>query len=1086
MKKILSILLLFGATIPAIAEVIHGQVKDAAGEPLIGVSVMVPGTQNGTVTDFDGNYVLDAGSAESLEFSYIGFHSSTEKIGNRSEINIVLREDNQLLDEVVVVGYGTQRKANLTGAVASVSVQEQFDSRPITNIGNGLQGATPGLTITNTSGQIGGTPKFRIRGAVGTLLNEGGSQPLILVDGVEISDISMINPDDIKEISVLKDAASSSIYGTRAAFGVLLITTKDGADADKKFTISYSNNFSWGAPTVKPQVAKTYECAGMALEAAQRHNPGTSVFNNSIQLQWTAEDVERMREWDEMFSPAIGVMDDEMVLGRDFIIRDGKPVFYRSWDPEDMYTKDWAFSQQHNISVSGNTGKTNFHLGLGYMGEGGVIKVNPDDFKRYSVDFGTETQVNKYVKVRTKAMYTRTDLETPFSMSGSTYGALYYLYRWPSMNPYGTYQGIPFRNAITDTKNASMNSTIKDYARFSIGTTIMLGIPDLTLDIDYTFNLDNKRVTQRGGTSGGWDYWGGSLVQNDNWVSASYNKIDKYFYDNQYHAGNAVLRYNHTWNDAHHFSAFVGYNIEYKELEMTNPWRLDLLDETKHEFNLATGDIKIESTHSSWGIMGVFARINYNYKNRYLIELNGRADGSSRFPIDQQWGFFPSGSVGWVGSEEDFWEVLKPYWSFFKLRASYGSVGNQDIGNNMFRALMATGNSSWVIDDVNQNTLGLPTALRNGFTWETIRTIDAGTDMRFFNDDLGLTFDWYRRINDNMVVGGAEVPSTFGAAAPYENAAQLTTNGWELGLDYHHKFANGLRLNASFNLADARTFITKHPRKGTSVLDGSNYEGKEYGEIWGFVTDRLFQEDDFNEDGTLKEGIATQTYFEQQATSATGRKCVYGPGDVKYVDLNGDGEISWGNKTAEDHGDWTVIGNTTPRYEYNFSLGGEWHGVDLRIFFQGVGKRDYWATGNMMIPNWFFNEGTFYAHQLDYWTPENIDAYYPRLSQMAQPSQYGASGFNFLCQSRYLLDMSYLRLKNITLGYNLPKKALKKMHFEKFRIYFSAENICEITHLNDRPIDPETQTSSGDGGAMGFGRSYPFTRKMSCGLQISL
>jgi hypothetical protein len=333
-----------------------------------------------------------------------------------------------------------------------------------------------------------------------------------------------------------------------------------------------------------------------------------------------------------------------------------------------------------------------------------------------------------------------------------------------------------------------------------------------------------------------------------------------------------------------------------------------------------------------------------------------------------------------------------------------------------------------------------------------------------------------------MVVGGTEVPSTFGATAPYENAAQLTTNGWELGIDYHHRFSNGLNLTVSANLADALTIVTKHPRKTSSVIDGSNYEGKVIGEIWGFTTDRLFQEDDFNADGTLVDGIATQEYFEK--SSGYGYK--YGPGDVKYKDLDGNGEITWGDKTVDNHGDWSRIGNTTPRYEYNFKIGLDWKGVDLNIFFQGVGSRQYWATGTMMIPGWNFSEGTYYAHQTDYWTPENTDAFYARLAETNQPSQYSAASFNYLCQTRYLLDMSYLRLKNITVGYSLPSKVLKKMKFQKFRVYFSAENVCEIDHLGDLPIDPETETSAGDGGAMCFGRIYPFTRQLSCGLQISL
>ncbi len=1080
MKRLGFILIALAVFCTANADVVTGTVTDTQGEPLIGVSVVVVGTSQGTITDFDGMYSIDADVDAHVQFSYIGYQTITEIVKGRREINIVLKEDTRLLDEVVVVGYDTQRKANLTGAVGSVSVEDQLEGRPLANVGTGMQGAVAGLTVTNSSGRLGDAPKFRIRGAVGTLLNEGGSQPLILVDGVEISDISMINADDIKEISVLKDAASSSIYGTRAAFGVIVITTKSGSGTDAKFRVNYSNNFSWATPTVLPEVAKSYEGASMALEARNRRVPGTTLFTNSCGLVWNANDIEYMEEWyNGYYGQDLG---SEMVEGRDFEIKSGVPHFWRSWNAADEYIKDFSFSQQHNMSFSGTAGKTNYYMGLSYMGQDGVVKVNPDSYNRFSVNYSTDTEIKPWLKVRSKALYTRTTLETPFNFNSSSYDALYYLYRWPSIMPYGTYEGEPFRNSVTETAAANMNTDVKDYMRFSVGATFVLGIPDLTFDVDYTFNIDNQSITQRGGTVGGWDFWSGSMNLVENWAATSRNKVDKYQYNRNYHAGNAVLRYKHTWNDAHSFNIFGGMNIEYKEIDYVNAEKRNLLDQTKPEIPLATGDNFVYGSHSSWAILGFFARANYSYKNRYLIELNGRFDGSSRFPTDQQWGFFPSGSLGWVASEENFWEVLNPYWSFMKLRASYGSIGNQDIGDNRFRAIMSSTTSGWILGETNMLTFSMPTALADGFTWETIKTINFGIDNRFFNDDLGVSLDMYRRINDGMVVGGSEVPSTFGTSAPYENAAQLTTNGWELGIDYHHRFSNGLRLNLSANVADAITIVTKHPRKSTSVIDGSNYEGKIYGEIWGFTTDRLFQESDFNADGTLVDGIATQEYFEK--SSGYGYK--YGPGDVKYVDLDGNGEITWGKKTVEDHGDWSRIGNETPRYEYNFKIGLDWHGVDLNIFFQGVGSRQYWATGSMMIPGWNFSEGTYYAHQTDYWNPSNTEAYYPRLTETNQPGQYSAAAFNFLCQTRYLLDMSYLRLKNITLGYSLPDKVLKKMHFEKFRIYFSAENICEIDHLGDLPIDPETATSAGDGGAMGFGRIYPFTRQMSCGLQISL
>ncbi|NLI71891.1 MAG: TonB-dependent receptor [Bacteroidales bacterium] len=1058
---------------------VSGQVTDPNNEPLVGVSVKVVGANVGTTTGIDGRYQLTVSSSASLQFSYMGFQTQIEKIGSRKVINIVLEEDSRLIDEIVVVGYDTQRKANLTGAVESIDVAKQLEGRPLSDLGRGLQGAAPGLTVTTSSGRLGTTPKFRIRGAIGTMLNEGNdaSNPLILVDGVEISDLNMINSDDVESISVLKDAASSSIYGTRAAFGVILISTKSGKEKSK-FKVNYSNNFSWAAPTVVPKMAKSYEGAAMALESRQRRAPGTVTFTTTNNLVWNAESIERMKEWERVFGDIR--LSDEMVLGRDFEIIDGSPYFYRSWQAADEYVKDFSFSQQHNFSVGGSSGITKYYLGLGYMGQSGVIKVKPDQYRRYNVNFNTDSEINKWLSIRSKLLYSRTNLETPFNFTQANYDALYYLYRWPTIMPYGTYQGKPFRNSVAETAAANINSDIKDYTRISLGTSINF-TNDLSLDLDYTYNMDNQMIIQRGGTVGGWDFWAGPLTLTDNWAPTNRNKIDHYFYKRDYHVGNAVLRYKKVLDD-HNVNAFVGSNLEYKEIRYLNAEKRELLDMQKPEVSLAVGDQFIYGSHYDWAIAGFFARINYAYRNRYLIELNGRYDGSSRFPLNKQWGFFPSASVGYVLSEEDWMESLKPYLSFAKLRLSYGSIGNQDIGANRFRAVLSSYLSGWIVNEINETSFGLPLAIRDGFTWETINTVDGGLDMRFFRDKFGVSFDYFRRVNDGMVVGGTEVPSFFGTDAPYENAAQLTTKGWELSLDYRHTFANQFRLNLAANLADARTVITKHPRTANSILDGSNYEGKIYGEIWGFETDRFFTAEDFNEDGTPVEGIASQKYFED----ATGLGYKYGPGDIKYKDLDNDGEITWGNKTANDHGDWKRIGNSTPRYEYNFRVNLEYKGVDLGVFLQGVGSRQHWATGGMLIPGWFNTEGTYYAHQTDYWTPENPNAFYPRLADMNQPGRYSAAGFNFLTQTKYLLDMSYCRLKNVTVGYSLPAATLNKIKLDRFRLYFSFENLFEFDRLGNLPIDPETDISYGDGGSMGFGRIYPFTRSMSCGLQISL
>lgn len=379
-------------------------------------------------------------------------------------------------------------------------------------------------------------------------------------------------------------------------------------------------------------------------------------------------------------------------------------------------------------------------------------------------------------------------------------------------------------------------------------------------------------------------------------------------------------------------------------------------------------------------------------------------------------------------------------------------------------------------------TFGLPQTLAKGFTWENIVTSDLGVDLRFLNGQLGASFDVYKRVNDGMVVQGNEMPSVFGASAPYKNIGELTTKGWELALDFNHTFANQLKLRVNANISDARTVITKHPNR-TKSLNGSNYEGRVLGEIWGFETDRFFTADDFNPDGTLKANIPDQSRFLEY--SGTSGIASYLPGDIKYKDLDGNGVIDRGDFTADNHGDLKVIGNSTPRYEYSGRIGLDYKGFDLDIFFQGVGSRQIWASGNLIIPGFQFGDGVYYAHQTDYWTPENPDAFYARLSKMNQPSRYAESGGNYMPQSKYLLNMSYCRLKSLTLGYSLPTNLIQKAYLNKVRVYVSGENLFTIDKLGDIPLDPETNTTSGDGGTQGFGRIYPYVRTWSFGLQVS-
>ena len=1070
---------------------VTGKVTDVNGEPLMGVTVQAQ-TKQGTATDMDGFYSIKLTQPTRLTFSYIGYDSRTLDVRGSGTHNIVLTENAQVLDDIVVVGYGKQKKINLTGAVSAIDGAEQLSSRPSADLARGLQGAAPGLTVRSLTGEMGQDATIKIRGIYGSM--NGSSQPLILVDNVECNSLQNINPEDVESVSVLKDAASSSIYGVKAAFGVILITTKRAKKGDK-FHINYSNNFSWRGPTVTPEIVKTYEGAEMSWAAGLRQNANLSEQTNSCYLTWNLESIERMKEWDRVYGGYN--LSDEMVMGRDFDVKDGKMYFYRSFDAPGRFVDKSAFQQIHNLSFSGSSGNTSYNLSLGYLGEDGVIKVNTDKYNRYNVAFNTNTELNKYIDIRSGLLFTHYKYETPYYFGPSSYyDEWYYLYRWPTIMPYGTYEGIPWHNAITEISQANRNKKQNNYMRINLGYTVHF-LPGLDWETDYSYVHVNRFTRTNGGQAGGWNFWGGNGMQNEVWTLSSHNKVVNTSDNSDKHVLNTLLRFNREFGD-HNLGAIGGFNLDYYTNYGSEAERRDMILLEYPELNLTSGDQYASGNHTHQAQVGFFGRVNYNYKSRYLLEVNARLDGSSRFPRNKLWGFFPSGSVGWIVSEESFFQPLKPTFSSFKLRGSYGMIGNQDVGEGKFLPLMSSNTTTWIINDMKQISFGMPLViLHEGFGWEKVTTIDLGTDLRFFNNKLGISFDWYNRITSDIITNGNALPSTFGQAPPMQNYAELQNKGWEVALDFHHQFTCGLNLNFKATLSDYKIKYTKVA--SASDLIDELYVGKEYGEIWGYETDRLYQADDFvyDENGNIQKLWYLNNEFVDASTLGakptnqlsdpdgayqffheTDGWFYYGPGDVKYKDLNGDHRINTGTRTLKDHGDLKRIGNNTPRYEYSARLNLDWKGVDLGIYIQGVGKRDYWGSGSIVIPGFNYLEA-WYTHQTDYWTPENTDAFYARLTNNGQSN----NARNYLRQTRYLLDMSYCRLKNVTLGYTLPLKWTKKAGMSKVRLYTSFENLLTFDHMHDVPIDPETQNDRGDGDYLG--RSYPYAKTCSFGLQVT-
>ena len=1094
-----------------------GKVVDANGEPLVGASVVEAGTSNGTITDLDGAFVLSVEPNVTLVVSYVGYKD--QEVRAHKDMVVMLKEDTQVLDEVVAIGYGTQKKANLTGAVTTVDVSKTLESKTESDVAKALQGAVPGLTITNATGDLDADPTVVIRG-IGTLSNSGTSTPLYIVDGVPMENLSYLNSNDIESISVLKDASSTAIYGTRAAFGVVLVTTKTAKTAEK-VSVTYNNNFAWSRATASPDYPTVYEQAVAMTEAKGYLGERAELFGMYVDdpayqtkaqewLEWA-----KTQGWKNNKSPY-----REMVYGLDY----DENGFYADWDVAGIFFNEATPSQQHNLSVSGNSGKTNYYMSLGYNHQQGLMNFNPDKMDKFNATVNLSTKVNKWLEVGARFNMQHRIYTYPYVRGQGTYQ---YVWRWGSFfGPYGYFEDaegnqydgrnmIGFRKAAAGPDGIG-NDTYQKRMNMRAGGFIKLNLAKgLTFNGDYTFTYRAGRYKGVGYDEDLVNTWSlfGENFQHGAINTSTFIETENTHYYN--HVANMFLNYNGSWS-GHNLNVMVGANIDKSEYEYLYYERHGMQDPTMPELKLLSEDYSYSHAHTRSGSAGIFGRINYDYKGIYLVELSGRYDGSSKFPSHTQWAFFPSGSLGYRISEEAYFADAKQYVSNLKLRASYGAIGNQEIGSNMFIKTMSksTNSVSWLgTGSLKYDYFGTPKMVDPSLTWETITTTNVGVDLGFLSNELNVNFDWYQRNTTGMLAPGKELPSVLGASAAYENAGELRTRGWELNIDWRHTFrdADDLTVHANFNLGDYKATITQWD---SDNLINTKYTGKEYGEIWGFETDRYFTWDDFttDADGNITgyaEGVADQTGLQKDKAFS------YGPGDVKFVDQNGDGVINWGYAaddavnnpeglapgTVGNHGDLVKIGNSTPRWQYSFRLGADWKGFDIDLFFQGVGKRDMWSPSAFVMP---LTRGAdaIYAWQMDYVTEEqynskSIDqnARYPRLypgnagQGVAGSSILDGGRNNFYPQDKYLINMAYLRLKNLTVGYTLPQRLTRKATIEKVRIYASFNNLADlVNHTAQYGFDPEVSSGRGTGsfGNGTYGRVEPLMRSYSFGLQVTL
>lgn len=1058
---------------------VSGVVKDATGMEVIGASVLEKGTTNGTITDVDGKFTLQVSPGATLVISFIG-HTSQEIVTKPGQqLNVVLKENTQALDEVVVVGFGTQKKVNLTGSVGVVNADE-IASRPVANAAQALQGLVPGLQISQSDGSLESTPSINVRGKA-TIGKGSQGGPLILIDGME-GDINTINPQDIENISVLKDAAASSIYGSRAPFGVILITTKSGKSG--KIAVNYNNNFRLGAPIRMPEMMDSYTFATF-------FNSGNA--NAKRAHHFSEEHLKRIKDYQE------GKLTSSIPQNGKYWA-DGYAAGNDNIDWYDAIYKDHNFSHEHNLSVNGGTDKIGIYASLNYMDQGGFMKWGEEGFQRYTSTAKLNAELASWAKLAYNVRFTRSDYKRPSALTSDLYRNLG-RQGWPTLplyDPNGYLFCSPSPVLGLATGGTDKIQTDNIYQQFSL---ILEPMKNWITHVDVNYRIMSANRHWDNQVEYNHDVDGNPYVFSDgsNTYSGS-STVHEDFKKDNYLNINAFTEYSFSLFKDHNFKIMGGMQAEQLKRKVFGLEREGIMIPSLPEIDTSTGmdpngNPKTPATNgasSAWSTAGFFGRLNYDYKGKYLLEANVRYDGTSRFRRDQRWNVFPSFSVGWNVAHENFWKEWADVVNSLKLRASYGELGNQNTENwyPTYQVLkVSANNGTWMQNGMKPITATVPGLVSATLGWEKVKSWNVGFDFGAFNNRLTGSFDWYVRKTMNMVGPAPELPAILGIDVPITNNTDLKTYGWELELSWNDRLKNGLGYGIRFTLADAQTKITQYPNKNMTLSNKSDsfYTGQMLGEIWGYETIGIAktQEEMYAHLDALDRNY-TAFHGKAPATPRQGQNPVgntWEAGDVMYKDLNGDGIINNGSNTLGDHGDLKKIGNNTPRFLFGLDLTADWKGFDFRAFFQGVAKRDYWQGSAYF---WGIGGGSGIWHSVglkqhvDYFRnkqtndlPVNLDSYYPR-------PVFGTSK-NTKVQTRYLQNAAYIRLKNLQLGYTLPKQATNKIGLERVRLFVSSENLWTGTKLADM-FDPETISGGNDAN----GNSYPLQKTISFGLSLTL
>ena len=1109
---------------------VKGVVTDAAGDPLPGASVMIQGTSTGTAADIDGNYSITARQGQTIVVSFIGFKEQTFTV-TKTQQNIAL-ESNNVLDDVVVVGYGTTKKANLTGAVDQVG-EEVFKDRPISNMQQMLTGAIPNLSASFSDGKPSRSTTFQVRGT-GSIANINSSpdgNALVLIDGVE-GDPELLNPNDIESVSVLKDAASAAIYGARGPYGVILITTKDPAKNQDKVSVNYSLNLNFASPTAIPDlVTDGLEYAELSKKAYYGYYDNYTNYQNYNKTHYfygTIEDY--VNDFKAFRASGKGGEVDVDELGR--------YRYYASTDWYDALYKNVAFSQIHNLSVSGNAGKVSYYASGRLYKYDGLYNYDPDTYDTKNFRLKLSAPVFPWLKITENVDYTYDKLHQPVAIGTNMNGeggdladatvafstpeqaiANYGFSTMPIYNPDGTMTMAGAYVFGSMVNQSSYVDVVKKTFKTTTGLEASFFDNTLRFKADYTFRDKSTSKTQRKVGAPYSEVQGQMLnILNDTKLHQQY--LADQLQTTEYQAVNAYGEFEKTFNDAHYFKAMVGYSYVENDFHQLQIAKRGLIFDsatsyefTQGEWDANTGQFdnnvrNLKEKTQRWRTAGVFTRLNYAFKDRYLVEINARYDGSSKFSTKKQWAFFPSISAGWRVSQEPWWHVNPMAISNLKVRASYGALGDAvsiaPYGYEEYFSREDYSRTRVIEGSKSAAYLKVPGEVNSDLTWSTVQTTDIGLDMGFLNGKISLTGDYYIRRTLGMIIASETVPDTFGTSQAKANDADMSTYGWEIEGSYNDIFnvANKpMHVGFKFGVGDNYTIIDRFANDTGSIGDYVFRSGQRYGELWGFRTNGFFQNQEQINTAFIDPATGKAKPYEIGINKLwTNDAHETRVGDIWMLDLNGDGKITKGSDTVDDPGDREIIADISSHYMYSFGFSVDWNGFFINATFEGVGKHDWSPAGKTVFWGLY---GRNCKQMLKWtaanmWSPENPDALLPRLST----GNYYFTGngnnwsqyYNQYPLDRYIFNIGYINLQNLQIGYNLPKKLTMKAHLSNVKVFFSGENLWNWSPLYKYTRDFDVRVINSHGDDPGFGISwgsgslaanYPMLKTFSLGISIT-